>query len=76
MALPRAWLCAVRPIRAQAGEIVGYRHHLVMINVVGAGRSLPFDVEPYGPGEGELSAAKRLLRVRSTAGTPLRPLTS
>ena len=50
-----------RPMRTASGEIVGYRHHLVMISVVGTGLSLPFDVEPYGPGEGELSAAKRLL---------------
>lgn len=50
-----------RPIRNAAGDIVGYRHHLVLISVVGTGLSLPFDVEPYGPGEGELSAAKRLL---------------
>ena len=50
-----------RPIRTRGGEVVGYCHHLVLISVVGTGLSLPFDVEPYGPGEGELSAAKRLL---------------
>ena len=50
-----------RPIVKSGGEVTGYRHHLVMISVVGTGLSLPFDVEPFGPGEGELSAAKRLL---------------
>ena len=48
-------------MRAQDGTVHGYRHHLVAISVVGAGLSLPFDLEPYGPGEGELTAAKRLL---------------
>jgi len=55
--------CALcRPLRNKAGEVLGYRHHLVMISIVGTGLSLPFDVEPYGPGEGELTAAKRLLQ--------------
>jgi hypothetical protein len=39
----------------------GYGHRLAAISVVGAGLDLPFDVEFYAPGEGELSAAKRLL---------------
>lgn len=29
--------------------------------MVGCGLVLPLDVEPYGPGEGELTASKRLL---------------
>jgi len=33
-----------RPHRNQAGQITGYRHHLVMISVVGTGLTLPFDV--------------------------------
>jgi len=55
--------CALcRPFRSAAGEILGYRHHLVAISVVGAGLSLPFDVEPYGPGDSEYAAGQRLLR--------------
>ena len=51
-----------RPIRDGKKEIVGYGHKLVMISVVGTGLSLPFDVEPYGPGDSEYSAGQRLLR--------------
>ena len=40
----------------------GYRHHLSMISVVGTGLSLPFDVEPYRPGESEYAASQRMLR--------------
>lgn len=42
--------------------MVGYRHHRVMISVVGAGLALPFDVEPYGPGDSEYAAGRRLPR--------------
>lgn len=51
-----------RPFRNNKKEIVGYRHHSVLISVVGTGLSLPFDVEPYGPGDSEYSAGQRLLR--------------
>jgi hypothetical protein len=57
-----------RPYRNKKGKIVGYHHKLVMISVVGTGLSLPLDVEPYGPGDSEYNAARRLLRraVRNT----------
>ena len=42
-------------------EVSGYSHHLSLITVVGTGLSLPFDVEPYGPGDSEYAASKRLL---------------
>ena len=51
-----------RPYRNQQREILGYHHKLVMISVVGTGLTLPLDVEPYGPGDSEYSAGRRLLR--------------
>jgi len=51
-----------RPHRNQARQITGYRHHLVMISVVGTGLTLPFDVEPYGPGDSEYAAGQRAVR--------------
>jgi hypothetical protein len=51
-----------RPIRNDKKEVIGHRHQLVMISVVGTELSLPFDVEPYGPGDSEYSAGQRLLR--------------
>ena len=51
-----------RPLRNAEKQIVGYRHHLVMLTVVGTGLSLPIDVEPYGPGDSEYAAGQRLLR--------------
>jgi hypothetical protein len=51
-----------RPHRNADQEIVGYRHHLVLTSVVGTGLCLPFDVEPYGPGDSEYAAGQRLLR--------------
>ena len=55
--------CALcRPRRNAQKQILGYQHSLVLISVVGTGLSLPFDVEPYGPGDGEYAAGQRLLR--------------
>jgi hypothetical protein len=51
-----------RPFRDSDGEILGYRHHVVMVSIVGTGLSLPVDVEPYGPGDSEYAAGQRLLR--------------
>jgi Transposase DDE domain len=51
-----------RPIRDAQYNVIGYHHKLVTISVVGTGLTLPFDVEPYGPGDSELAAAQRLLR--------------
>jgi hypothetical protein len=55
-----------RPSTYQQGQIVGYGHKFVMISIVGTGLSLPFDVEPYGPGDSEYAAGQRLVR-RSVA---------
>jgi hypothetical protein len=51
-----------RPHRNADQQILGYRHHLVLASVVGTGLCLPFDVEPYGPGDSEYAAGQRLLR--------------
>ena len=56
----RCRLC--RPFRDSKQQIVGHRHHLVMLSVVGTGLSLPMDMEPYGPGDSEYAAGQRLLR--------------
>jgi len=50
-----------RPHRNQKKEIVGYHHRVVLVSVVGAGLSLPLDVEPYGPKDSEYNAGRRLL---------------
>jgi len=51
-----------RPVRNQKREILSYHHKLVMISVVGTSLTLPLDVEPYGPGDSEYNAGRRLLR--------------
>jgi len=51
-----------RPYRNQKREILGYHHKLVMISVVGTGLTLPLDIEPYGSGDSEYGAGRRLLR--------------
>lgn len=59
----RGKLCPLcRPYRNQQQEILGYHHQLVMVSVVGTGLTLPLDVEPYGPGDSEYGAGRRLLR--------------
>jgi len=50
-----------RPYRDKDKKIAGYRHHRVLATVVGTGLSLPFDVEPCGPGDSEYAAGQRLL---------------
>jgi hypothetical protein len=42
----------------------GWGHKWAAISVVGAGLDLPFDCEPFGPGDSELSTSSRML-VRS-----------
>jgi len=39
----------------------GWGHKWAAISVVGAGLDLPFDCEPFGPGDSELSASSRML---------------
>ena len=53
--------CALcHPRVGASGATGGHLHHLSLISVVGAGLSLPFDLEPYGPGDCELHASERL----------------
>lgn len=41
------------PVQDAQGTARGSLHHFVMISVVGAGLTLPVDVEPYGSGDSE-----------------------
>jgi hypothetical protein len=50
------------PVKDAKGEVHGSLHHFVLISLVGAGLTLPIDVEPYGRGDSEYAAAQRLLR--------------
>ncbi len=50
-----------RPLRTAAGELVGYRHQVTVLSVVGAGVTLPCDAEPYGPQDSEYAAGQRLV---------------
>jgi hypothetical protein len=56
---PGCALC--RPQRNAKKEVIGYAHQQATISVVGTGLSLPFDAEPYGPGDSEYAAGQRLL---------------
>lgn len=64
--MSRRRLSALSSLLPQGGTAgpaaAGYRHHLALISVVGTGLSLPLDVEPYGPGDSEYAAGRRLLR--------------
>lgn len=56
-------VCAFcRPYHDAEGNLVGHKHELTMIAVVGGQVMLPLDIEPYGQGEGELTSGTRLLR--------------
>ena len=58
-AVQRCALC--RPLR-DAHQVLGHRHELSLISLVSDGPlSLPFDIEPYGPGDSEYRASQRLL---------------
>lgn len=67
-AKPRCRYC--RPLRDEQQRLLGYRHHVVLLSVVGSPMLLPCDVEPYGPGDSESAAALRVLRRGSAALGP------
>lgn len=50
------------PIQDSKGNVIARTHQLVMVSVVGAGITLPFDVEPYKPDGSEFTSGKRLLK--------------
>ena len=51
-----------RPLRDEHQRLLGYRHHVVLLSVVGSPLPLPGDVELYGPRDSEYAAALRVLR--------------
>jgi hypothetical protein len=51
-----------RPQRDDQQRLLGYRHHVVLLSVVGSAVPLPCDVELYGPGDSEYAAALRVLK--------------
>jgi hypothetical protein len=68
-ATARCPLC--RPRVREDHQVLGYRHELALISLVGDGLlSLPFDLEPYGPGDSEYGASQRLLKRAVTALGP------
>jgi len=54
--------CSSRRIKTRDGEKIQYYHSAVMCQVVGNEPDPILDIEPVGPGEGELEAAMRLLK--------------
>lgn len=50
------------PVKDSQERVIAHSHHFAMISVVGTGITLPFDVEPYKPGDSEYSAGQRLLK--------------
>ena len=58
----RAEGCALcHPLRDAQDQVIGSLHHFALMSVVGAKLTLPFDIEPYGPGDSEYVAGQRLL---------------
>lgn len=59
-----------RPYHDADGKVIGHKHELAMVAVVGVGMTLPLDAEPYGQGEGELTASTRLVERAAQALGP------
>ena len=53
--------CCERTVHTKKGERTQYYHKVVVAQLVGGWLALPLDVEPILPGEGEVSAAARLI---------------
>jgi hypothetical protein len=54
--------CLVREIKLTTGTVLEYYHRFVVAQWVGVTPPAILDLEPVGPGEGEVPAARRLLR--------------
>jgi hypothetical protein len=52
--------CLKRKIKVGDEEVIEYYHRGVVCHLIGFELSIPLDVEPIRPGEGEVIAAKRL----------------
>ncbi len=54
--------CSLCHARTNAdGTVRDYLHHFCLLSIVGTGLSLPLDLEPYGPGDNEKDAGRRVL---------------
>lgn len=53
--------CLVREIKLATGTVLEYYHRFVVAQWVGVMPAAILDLEPVGPGEGEVTAARRLL---------------
>jgi hypothetical protein len=54
--------CCKREVKVKGRKVVEYYHRGVVFHLVGFPIAMPLDVEMIRPGEGEVSAAKRLLK--------------
>ncbi len=54
--------CLRRTITVKGEEVTEYYHRIVVCHLVGFDLALPLDLEPLLPGEGEVTAAKRLFK--------------
>jgi len=54
--------CLKRKVTLRGREVIEYYHRVVVCHLVGFDLALPLDLEPILPGEGEVIAAKRLLK--------------
>ena len=61
-----------RPIHDAKLKVLGYHHQVVAMSVVGTGLTLPFEVEPYGPGDSEYAAAQRSADAGASAALGIR----
>ena len=53
--------CQTRTIKLKDREVTEYYHQVVVCHLIGHDLAVPLDAELMGPGEGEETAAKRLL---------------
>jgi hypothetical protein len=59
-----------RPFHDAEGNVVGHKHEITMASVVGVDITMPIDVEPFGQGDSELAAGRRLLaRIAASLGS-------